>query len=131
MQHTTAITGGAHSFLHSTALTISTVLSLLLLPSTDMRPNTMTTKNTAPVAKFLRSASDSTSGTVCIVQSGQSRDGLSSSQTLTKHKCSHVNWRTGVGAAIAGLSWLQEPTCTENILSYHLKSSIQTVKPSC
>ena len=98
----------AGTFLHGTALTMSKALSLLLLPSTDCRPNAVTTKNTAPVARFLRSASDSTSGTVCIVQSGQRREGLRRSQKLTKHKCSHVNWRTGVGVAIAGLSCLEQ-----------------------
>ena len=77
-------------------------------PQHDCRPNAVTTKNTAPVARFLRSASDSTSGTVCIVQSGQRREGLRRSQKLTKHKCSHVNWRTGVGVAIAGLSCLEQ-----------------------
>ena len=58
------------------------------------------------VARLRGSVTDCIIGIVPIVQSAQSQLGKNNNCMLTKHKYNHVSWRWGVGAPVAGLSWL-------------------------
>ena len=80
------------------------------------KPRTPKARNVNRVAMFLISVNPSISGTVCMVQSGQSLEGFNSSQAFTKQRCSQVSCLTGAGWLIAGLSWLVSRN--ENIIHH-------------